>query len=503
MAEVGQGTCSSDKCATPTLPGSSQARTTTENGIEVVIKSNHATPGKTSTFFNPKMRMNREMVLCALSSFITEKEKPVECLDAFGGTGISGLQWIKHCEGAVQVTISDVCKESTQLIQENCQRNGISVQGEKDEQTNNCTNSVKVVNCDANVLLHQQAFDFVYLDPYGTSVQYLEAAFRNVRNQGIIAVSSTDTSTLFGKSENVAARNYGGYLIRTEYYRELGTRMVLQAVARAAARCYKGIEVLLSAAVEHCILVIVRVHRGGKHADNSVGQINKLLHCRLCEERVYHPSMSSVLESNYTLLKCDCHKNIPGVTAVELGPIWSGSIFNAKFITNMQEAGKKISVSKQVEELLDIMLSEAICSDKKKPLAIRCSIADREESGDYCDNRTGDGWGGESEKRPLEDTSGDGHVEKRARFMSDSGGGDKSNAAEIEFDGQPSFYYDLHKHSQKDMNTPKTNRMVAFLHDSGYRASRTHFNHLAVRTNASRQQFVEVLRSRGSKTLKL
>lgn len=74
-----------------------------------------------------------------------------------------------------------------------------------------------------------------HLDPFGSSVNYLDAAFRNVRNLGIVSVTSTDTSSLYSKAQHVAQRHYGCNIVRTEYYKELAARMVVAAVARC---CY-------------------------------------------------------------------------------------------------------------------------------------------------------------------------------------------------------------------------------------------------------------------------
>ncbi|WP_163597454.1 hypothetical protein [Klebsiella pneumoniae] len=46
-------------------------------------------------------------------------------------------------------------------------------------------------------------------------------------------------------------------------------RIVVAAVARAAARCNKGIGVLFAVALEHFVLVVVRVLRGPTSADET------------------------------------------------------------------------------------------------------------------------------------------------------------------------------------------------------------------------------------------
>lgn len=77
-----------------------------------------------------------------------------------------------------------------------------------------------------SLLLHR------HLDPFGSSVNFLDAAFRNVRNLGIVSITSTDISSLYAKAQQVAQRHYGCNVVRTEYYKELAARMVVAAVAR-------------------------------------------------------------------------------------------------------------------------------------------------------------------------------------------------------------------------------------------------------------------------------
>lgn len=56
---------------------------------------------------------------------------------------------------------------------------------------------------------------------------------------------------------------------------------------RAAARCNKGVEVLLAVALEHFVLVVVRVLRGPTQADEATKKLRRLVHCQWCEERLF------------------------------------------------------------------------------------------------------------------------------------------------------------------------------------------------------------------------
>ena len=76
------------------------------------------------------------------------------------------------------------------------------------------------------------AFSSRHLDPFGPAVCYLDAAFRNVRTCGVVSITSTDLSALYCKCANIATRHYACSLVRTEYYRELATRVVIAAAVR-------------------------------------------------------------------------------------------------------------------------------------------------------------------------------------------------------------------------------------------------------------------------------
>uniref|UniRef100_A0A8C3CIA2 tRNA (guanine(26)-N(2))-dimethyltransferase n=1 Tax=Cairina moschata TaxID=8855 RepID=A0A8C3CIA2_CAIMO len=287
-----------------------------ESDTDVRVLPNYSTPQKTDSYFNPKMKLNRQLIFCALA-VLAEERKPIECLDAFGATGIMGLQWAKHLRSSVKVTINDCNENSVTMIQENCHLNKMKVKLNTKEENNDealgggeqNTDTIEVTKMDANVIMHMRSFDFIHLDPFGTSVNYLDSAFRNVRNLGIVSLTSTDISSLYAKAQHVALRHYGCNIVRTEYYRELAARIVIAAVARAAARCNKGIEVLLAVALEHFVLVVVRVLRGPSPADDSAKKVRYLIHCQWCEERIFQK------EGNMVEEECGVYIKTPDTSA--------------------------------------------------------------------------------------------------------------------------------------------------------------------------------------------
>ncbi|KAK6484721.1 TRMT1-like protein [Huso huso] len=457
-----------------------------ESDTNVQVLPNYSTPQKSDSYFSRKMKTNRQLVFCALA-VLAEERTPLECLDAFGATGIMGLQWAQHLCSAVKVTINDINETSVKMIRENCHLNHMRVQGENDdsegeELDEEPLSTIEVTKMDANVLMHLRAFDFIHLDPYGTAVNYLDAAFRNVRNLGIVSVTSTDTSSLYSKTLNVTLRHYSCHIVRTEYYKELAARMVIATVARAAARCNKGIKVLLAVALEHFVLVVVQVLRGPTQADELPKKIQQLIHCQWCEERVFLKEGSMVEENLYRQLPCDCHGSMPGKTAVELGPLWSGSLFNTGFLRRMLFEAVQHGMD-EIQPLVKSLICESECTTLKQFSVPGLARNVRQECGVVIKT---------SEKE--EDVSSDEQSLGTGKRKMQEGAGNvlKRQKSDVPVE-HPAFYYSIHRHSIRGMNMPKLNKFLQYLTEAGFRVSRTHFDPTGVRTDATLAQFKSVL----------
>ncbi|NXL87239.1 TRM1L protein, partial [Alectura lathami] len=433
----------------------------------------------------------RQLIFCALA-VLAEECTPIECLDAFGATGIMGLQWAKHFRSSVKVTINDCNENSVTMIQENCLLNEMKVKlNTKEEDSDEAvadgeenTDTIEVTKMDANVTMHLRSFDFIYLDPFGTSVNYLDSALRNVRTVGIVSLTSSDISSLYAKAQHVALHHYGCNIVRMEYYKELAARVVSAAVARAAAGCNEGIEVLLAVALEHFVLFVVRVLRGPSPADDSAKKIRYLIHCQWCEERIFQKEGNMVEENPYQQLPCDCHGSMPGKIAVDLGSLWSGALFNTGFLRRMLFEAVQYGLE-EAQPLLKTLVCEAECTTLKKFSTHSPNDENRqEECGVYI--RTPDSLA-ESYVVP-------GKI-KSNEVMRNAAKCQKSDSSAE----HPAFYCNMHRHSIKGMNMPKqgfslpSRLTVLYLSEAGYRVSRTHSDPMGVRTNAPLAQFKTVL----------
>lgn len=132
-------------------------------------------------------------------------------------------------------------------------------------------------------------------------------------------------------------------------------------MARAAARYNKGIKIHFAIGYKHqqSCTIIASVEKGAAYADDSLSKIQRLLHCNICENRKFVPFSEFVLESPASILDCDCKKNAVGKIVLELGPIWSGEIFDIDFTEAMLENSKEQPWEKLVKLPLTQILEEA------------------------------------------------------------------------------------------------------------------------------------------------
>lgn len=186
-----------------------------------------------------------------------------------------------------------------------------------------------------------------------------------------------------------------------------------------------------------------------------------------------------VEESLYRQLPCSCHGSMPGKTAVELGPLWSGPLFNTGFLRRMLFAAVQHSME-DIQPLVKTLICESECTTLKSSVhgssilnnQVECGVVIKtlhkvEESGSS----------DQSGKRKTGDESG--NVVKKLR-----------SDASLE---HPAFYYSIHRHSIRGMNMPKLNKFLQYLTEAGFRVSRTHFDPTGVRTDATLEQFKSVL----------
>ncbi len=255
-------------------------------------------------FYNPVMAFERDL-LVAVASVL----KPETYADVLAGSGARGARITKEV-GAL-VFLNDLNPSAVSLIERNLEDNG--VRGE-------------VSRLDGNVFLNRgRRYDLVDVDPFGPPVQFVESALRAVTTNGVLAVTATDTSALCGTYPRACRRKYDASSLRTDYYDELGLRVLIGFVARSAHRHGLGVSPLFSYARRHYFRAYLRLKRGTRAVRESMEDVSFLNHCFDCLYREYVP-FACVGGG------CSC-----GREYAVAGPLWSGRFADSGFCEKVVE----------------------------------------------------------------------------------------------------------------------------------------------------------------------
>jgi tRNA (guanine26-N2/guanine27-N2)-dimethyltransferase len=283
-----------------------------------------------SVFFNPEGELNRDISVSALQVFQKEFKNKITICDALSGTGIRGLRYAKEVSGIKKVILNDKNPLAVRLIKKNIKENKL---GKK------CFASKE----DANLLLRKNVYITIDLDPFGSPNIYMDSAARSIYHKGFLAVTATDQAALTGTYPEAGLRKYGIKPIKTEFYNELGIRILISFIILTLARYDRAFIPLLSFASQHYFRVFGKIEHAGK-ISGLLKNFKYVSYCS-CGNREL-----GVKE------KCFCDKDFKLI-----GPIFIGNISDKKFCKNVLADIKKrnFKQKKQEEKLLKLIIEES------------------------------------------------------------------------------------------------------------------------------------------------
>ena len=268
----------------------------------------------------PVNMLNRDISVAAIQVFQKTNNKKLMICEPLSGCGVRGIRYAKDVEGIEKVVINDWNPVAFSLMNKNIKINRVE-------------SKVEAYNEEASSLMcrlsaHGSQFDVVDIDPYGSPVQFLDAAFKVLRaKNGFLCITATDTATLCGVYPEACYRKYHSKPLRTEYSHELAVRILISHVAMEAAKYDIGIEPVFSYFNEHHLRIFLRTSRGAKNANKSVEKLGYVLHCFNCNHR-------EVLREIVGSLPNVCR--VCGSTKIELGgPLWTDKILEKEFCRSM------------------------------------------------------------------------------------------------------------------------------------------------------------------------
>ncbi|OYT28474.1 tRNA (guanine(10)-N(2))-dimethyltransferase [Thermoplasmatales archaeon ex4572_165] len=272
-------------------------------------------------FYNPAMTMNRDISILVLQYLIDQKNRISNVLDGMAASGIRGFRFLNEVSGDLHVTINDFSESAFQLMKKNSEKFN------KDSFTLSSEN--------IHTIMSQNNYDYIDIDPFGSPAVFIDSALRSIKNNGIIAVSATDTATLCGVYPKVCKRRYNAVPIHGCCMHEAALRILIGFIGRQAGKYDKGIEPLLCYSTDHYIRCYLIIKKGVKNANHVIDQI--------------HQIKSSI---------------IPGQNNKEtyIGPVWTGYLHNKQALSEILQIipNKKVQTEKQISALFSILEQESI-----------------------------------------------------------------------------------------------------------------------------------------------
>ncbi len=291
-------------------------------------------PPRDPAFFNPKARMNRDVSVAAYKAFAGGFDGPITMIDCMAGVGPRGLRAANE-SGVSNVVINDLNGYARGLVERSVALNGLG-------------KTITVTGREACRLCSDFAEGgkraaIVDIDPFGSPARFIDCAMRATMHGGMLAVTATDLQVLNGLFQNACKRRYGGVPVRAKYGNETAIRLVLGCMRHIAARMDMEIAPLFVESDMHYYRAFVRMYRRPDQCENT----GYIAHCRGCLNR------EAINEHRTECRVC-------GAKAELAGPLWTGELFDAGFVRDMQGALAGLDgLDRRCARLLAVAESEA------------------------------------------------------------------------------------------------------------------------------------------------
>ena len=287
-------------------------------------------------FFNPRVELSRDLTVLVLN---TLGSKDWVICDALSGIGARGLRVAKECD-VKRVWLNDMSEYNISYMKENARLNRVK-------------SKIKITNQDANQLLSEQirTFDYIDIDPWGSPTYFFDSCARSIKRKGFLGFSATDTAALCGTSPITCLRRYGIQSYKTDFFKELGVRILITSAALSFSKWSFSLKPLLSYTSRHYFRVFAEVKKGrsiaSKTVKKNIGYVN---YCPKCLWRKM---------DKRPITKCE----FCGSETKIIGKVWIGQIEDVKFIKKCIKQLSKIDWLKaedKIKKLLFSLMNESI-----------------------------------------------------------------------------------------------------------------------------------------------
>jgi len=271
-------------------------------------------------FYNPTMQESRDLSVVVAQWLINNCKNTVSFCDGLAASGVRGLRFAHELVGNFNVTINDWNKDCYDLICKNIKKLKIE--------------NALALNLNLNALLSEKRFDYIDIDPFGSPVYFINSAMRSIKNNGIIAVTATDTAALCGTYPKVCFRRYSAIPLHSYFMKEVGLRILLGFLCREASIYDKAIMPILSYSTDHYFRAYVKISYGVTKTNKSIKNF----------KRVKSSELPWLISSKK-----------------DIGPLWMGKLHNKNILKELRSIlfEKKLNTKNLLYRQLDLFEEEA------------------------------------------------------------------------------------------------------------------------------------------------
>ena len=285
-------------------------------------------PSWAPVFYNPVMAMNRDMTILAIN-ILSESSRIKSASDLMAATGVRGIRIALECPSIEEVYLNDIDPVSCRYIEKNIMINSVR-------------NKIRLFCEDFGSLARSLVksgvkIDFNDVDPYGSPALYVSPAIDLTRRDGFISFTATDIGSLSGTYPHKSLKRYEAHVIKTDFSREVGLRVLIGYIARRASEKNYGIKPIIAYYSDHYYKVITRISRGSEKALETLKKTGFYRYCRSCGYRD-HIYFEDLID-----LRIDRNCPVCGSKLSLIGPLWLGDLWDKEFIEKaIDYAEKKI-----------------------------------------------------------------------------------------------------------------------------------------------------------------
>ena len=291
-------------------------------------------------FLNPAMAPARTRSVLLLNDalehdWLVNGNKSIRVLDALCATGVRIRRWRNEIpsqsQNRLRITANDLDEFALNWARQSHSTHPPHqpIEHEPEDDRYGKSSSQVFVNgldfrqMDARIAMLETGYQWIDLDPFGSPVQFLDAALQGLSRTGVLEITATDTAALTGSSASSQARRYGAKGIVDVYAHDDAVRLLLATVATSAARLDKTVIPLLALFDGHHVRVSCLI----KTSREKASKVGENIGWRIREDDVpyrfvQHPTPEQVKRGS--------------------GPMWTGPLWN-------KEVAERMTVEKALE----------------------------------------------------------------------------------------------------------------------------------------------------------